>query len=145
MKTEVFDDVDFYQQLLRDVIDSRSNGAGGDEWMLIQRQKKASKKKVDTRASKGRKIRYSFDLFFCFPPTTYLPSEHRYEVHEKLQNFMVPVPVQGSWHEEQIDELFASLLGKGIGSVDVEVAEEANREAERLAEEQMAEGFHVFG
>jgi protein AATF/BFR2 len=37
-----------------------------------------------------------------------------YEVHEKLQNFMVPVPVQGSWHEDQIDELFASLLGKGF-------------------------------
>jgi protein AATF/BFR2 len=58
---------------------------------------------------------------------------------------MVPVPVQGSWHEEQIDELFASLLGKGFGSVDVEVAEEANREAERLVEEQMAKGFQVFG
>lgn len=27
---------------------------------------------------------------------------------------MVPVPVAGSWHEEQIDELFASLLGKGF-------------------------------
>lgn len=38
----------------------------------------------------------------------------RYEVHEKLQNFMVPVPVHNGWHEEQIDELFASLLGKGF-------------------------------
>jgi protein AATF/BFR2 len=38
-------------------------------------------------------------------------------VHEKLQNFMVPVPVHGVWHEEQIDELFASLLGKGFGAV----------------------------
>ena len=37
-----------------------------------------------------------------------------YEPHEKLQNFMVPVPVRGTWHEEQIDELFASLLGKGF-------------------------------
>lgn len=28
---------------------------------------------------------------------------------------MVPVPVsRGGWHEEQIDELFASLLGKGF-------------------------------
>jgi len=38
---------------------------------------------------------------------------------------MVPVPSgAGAWHEEQIDELFASLLGKGfeyangIGAVD---------------------------
>ncbi|KAJ6496797.1 apoptosis-antagonizing transcription factor [Mycena vulgaris] len=91
---EVFDDTDFYQQLLRDIIDSRGgNGPGSDDWMVIQKQKKA-KKKVDTKASKGRKLRY--------------------EVHEKLQNFMVPVPVPGMWHEEQIDELFSSLLGRGF-------------------------------
>ncbi|KAJ7460611.1 apoptosis-antagonizing transcription factor [Mycena latifolia] len=91
---EAFDDTDFYQQLLRDIIDSRSaNGTGSDDWMVIQKQKKA-KKKVDTKASKGRKLRY--------------------EVHEKLQNFMVPVPVPGMWHEEQIDELFSSLMGRGF-------------------------------
>jgi protein AATF/BFR2 len=38
----------------------------------------------------------------------------RYEVHDKLQNFMVPVPVPGMWHEEQIDELFSSLMGRGF-------------------------------
>ncbi|KAG5220996.1 rRNA-processing protein [Salix suchowensis] len=70
---ELFDDNDFYQQLLRDIIDARGdNAAGADDWMSAQKQKK-SKKKVDTKASKGR-----------------------------------------SWHEEQIDELFASLLGKGF-------------------------------
>jgi protein AATF/BFR2 len=55
---EMFDDTDFYQQLLRDVIDARGNGSGGgtDDWMVIQKQKKA-KKKVDTKASKGRKLR----------------------------------------------------------------------------------------
>ncbi|KAJ7695097.1 apoptosis antagonizing transcription factor-domain-containing protein [Mycena rosella] len=91
---EVFDDTDFYQQLLRDIIDSRgNNGPGSDDWMAIQKQKKA-KKKVDTKASKGRKLRY--------------------EAHEKLQNFMVPVPVPGMWHEEQIDELFSSLMGRGF-------------------------------
>lgn len=40
---EIFDDTDFYQQLLRD-------------WMIAQKNKKA-KKVVDTRASKGRKLR----------------------------------------------------------------------------------------
>jgi hypothetical protein len=53
---EIFDDTDFYQQLLRDVIDSQS-GKGGEDWVAIQKQKKA-KKKVDTKASKGRKLRY---------------------------------------------------------------------------------------
>ncbi|KAH9000257.1 apoptosis-antagonizing transcription factor [Lactarius akahatsu] len=91
---EVFDDTDFYQQLLRDVIDAKGGSAGRVDWMASQRQKK-SKKHVDTKASKGRKLRY--------------------EVHEKIQNFMVPVPVAaGAWHEAQIDELFGSLLGKGF-------------------------------
>ncbi|KAG8707203.1 rRNA-processing protein bfr2 [Ceratobasidium sp. 395] len=89
---EVFDDLDFYQTLLRHVIDSRTGADGAEDWTTRQRLKKA-KKVVDTKASKGRKLRY--------------------EVHEKLQNFMVPVPT-GTWHEEQIDELFANLLGRGI-------------------------------
>lgn len=55
---EMFDDTDFYQQLLRDVIDSRGDNGGGttNDWMILQKQKKA-KKKVDTKASKGRKLR----------------------------------------------------------------------------------------
>jgi len=54
----VFDDADFYQQLLRDVIESRGDGVSGmDDWIALQHEKKA-KKKVDTKASKGRKLRY---------------------------------------------------------------------------------------
>ena len=54
----LFDDTDFYQQLLRDVIESKGDGAGGmDDWIALQHEKKA-KKKVDTKASKGRKLRY---------------------------------------------------------------------------------------
>ena len=91
---EVFDDADYYQQLLRDVIAARGGGdaQGEAQWQIEQRERKAKRKKtVDTKASKGRKLRY--------------------EVHAKLQNFMVPVPVVGGdWHEEQIDGLFSSLL-----------------------------------
>ncbi|KAG6817530.1 hypothetical protein H0H87_007498 [Tephrocybe sp. NHM501043] len=121
-----FDDTDFYQQMLRDVIDSRGNGSGGGEdWMAVQKQKKA-KKKVDTKASKGRKLRY--------------------ETHEKLQNFMVPVPVVGGWHEEQIDELFASLLGKGFEGLGAgEGVNEGVRQEERQLTEAMKGGFRVFG
>ena len=54
---EIFDDTDFYQQLLRDVIDSKGRGSGQlTDWTTSQKQKK-SKKVVDTRASKGRKLR----------------------------------------------------------------------------------------
>ena len=94
---ETFDDSDFYQQLLRDIIEARGAGLNGDEaepeWIRRQKANKAKRKKtVDVKASKGRKLRY--------------------QVHEKLQNFMVPIAVsRGAWHDEQIDELFASILG----------------------------------
>lgn len=92
---EVFDDTDFYQQLLRDVIKMRGSSSGEPQWLEQQRRNKAARKKtVDTKASKGRKLRY--------------------ETHEKLQHFMVPI-VRGGWHEEQIDVLFSSLLGAGDG------------------------------
>jgi protein AATF/BFR2 len=57
---EIFDDADFYQQLLRDVIDRRAgkDGAQGDPWSV--RPKKV-KRKVDSRLSKGRKLKYVFE------------------------------------------------------------------------------------
>ena len=51
------------------------------------------KKSVDTKASKGRKMRYT--------------------VHEKLQNFMAPEDL-GSWGERQRAELFGSLFGRKV-------------------------------
>lgn len=51
---EVFDDADFYQQLLRDVIESK----GGSGQLMASQTRKKSKKDVDTRASKGRKLRF---------------------------------------------------------------------------------------
>jgi protein AATF/BFR2 len=51
---EVFDDTDFYQQLLRDVIESK----GGSGQLMASQTRKKSKKNIDTRASKGRKLRF---------------------------------------------------------------------------------------
>lgn len=66
-------------------------------------------------------------------------------MHEKLQNFMVPVPVVGVWHEEQIDELFASLLGKGFESSIVYETIVADPERTIEVEESIRDGFRVFG
>lgn len=93
VSAEVFDDTDFYQALLRDVVDigHGSVSAGGPasyaNFNNVSRKKAAG---VDPKASKGRKLRY--------------------HVHEKLQNFMAPIPTI-SWEKEQIDELFKGLLG----------------------------------
>ncbi|KAA1468761.1 TRAUB-domain-containing protein [Dentipellis sp. KUC8613] len=122
---ELFDDTDFYQQLLRDVIDAKSGNVGGNEdWKVMQKERK-KRKGVDTKASKGRKLRF--------------------EVHEKLQHFMVPVPLAGGgWHEEQIDELFASLLGKGFDDSGMAVDEEVAAERAEV-DKDVLKGFRVFG
>lgn len=82
-----------YRQLLREVIESRagSASAGGNIDLSYLRREKKKKREEERGGSKGRKLRYT--------------------VHEKAQNFMVPVPLEGEWHEEQVDELFSSLLG----------------------------------
>lgn len=129
--TDVFDDTDFYQTLLRDVIDARSGAETGlgdlsADWRASQQQRKKTRRStVDTRASKGRKLRY--------------------EVHEKLQNFMAPAPPPGGavWHEEQIDELFASLLGRGFP--DTEIHEEDQGTMDVDVENALRSGFRVFG
>jgi len=53
---EIFDDTDFYQKILRDIIDSRGSGLKNEDWQLLQKRKK-SKKNIETKASKGRKLR----------------------------------------------------------------------------------------
>lgn len=94
---EIYDDADFYQLLLKELVDQRTSdtAAGGDatvptvRWTAIKEAK--TRKQVDRRASKGRKLRFT--------------------VHEKLQNFMAPED-RRSWEEEAIDRLFGTLFGQ---------------------------------
>lgn len=97
---DVFDDADFYGIMLKELLEQRSTDAetsaqvdlAAQQWQAARQAGKV-KKKVDTKASKGRKMRYT--------------------VHEKLQNFMAPED-RGSWGERRIDELFGSLLGRRL-------------------------------
>jgi protein AATF/BFR2 len=52
---------------------------------------------------------------------------------------MVPVPVPGAWHDEQVDELFASLLGKGFDNIAL------NAEEPQVQRDIAVGGFRVFG
>lgn len=84
---EIFDDTDFYQLLLKALVDRRmvdggaAAGSGAVRWTTAMRDAK-KKKVVDAKASKGRKLRY--------------------QVQEKIQNFMAPMENNG-WHEQQIE------------------------------------------
>uniref|UniRef100_A0A3P9JY51 Apoptosis antagonizing transcription factor n=1 Tax=Oryzias latipes TaxID=8090 RepID=A0A3P9JY51_ORYLA len=95
---DIFDDDDFYHQLLRELIerktsatDSNEQLATGRQWLAIQKLRSKMKRKVDTRASKGRKIRF--------------------HVHSKLLNFMAPMD-NSSMSDEARSELFRSLFGQ---------------------------------
>lgn len=98
---DIYDDADFYGVLLKELLERRSedttsalNGLSfqAPHWQAAREAK--TKKVVDTKASKGRKLRYT--------------------VHEKLQNFMASED-RGSWPEKQVDQLFGSLLGRSVG------------------------------
>ncbi|RLN91115.1 hypothetical protein BBJ28_00011664 [Nothophytophthora sp. Chile5] len=82
----MYDDSDFYQQLLKEFIES--GGAGQDA--LVRRTHRKKKKLVNRKASKGRQLRYT--------------------VHPKLENFMFPEPYPKP--EMDVDELFRSLFGQ---------------------------------
>ncbi|XP_053384310.1 protein AATF-like [Mercenaria mercenaria] len=93
---EIFDDDDFYHQLLRELIEKKTSDVSDPvalsrQWLEIQKLRSKNKKKVDNRASKGRKVRY--------------------DVHKKLVNFMAPED-NCKWSQEARDDLFKSLFGK---------------------------------
>ena len=94
MDLEAFDDSELYQQLLRDYIQAVGPGGNLDPAAVAAMgrslSRKSKKKKVDTKASKGRKLRYA--------------------VHPKLEHFMFPVPVGECGMD--VDRLFASLPGR---------------------------------
>uniref|UniRef100_A0A3Q0S8V9 Apoptosis antagonizing transcription factor n=1 Tax=Amphilophus citrinellus TaxID=61819 RepID=A0A3Q0S8V9_AMPCI len=94
---DVFDDDDFYHQLLRELIDRKTSAADpndqvamGRQWLAIQKLRSKIKKKVDTKASKGRKVRF--------------------HAHSKLVNFMAPTD-HSSMSDEARSELYRSLFG----------------------------------
>jgi protein AATF/BFR2 len=96
----IYDDADFYSTLLQSLISQRSSEAttslgnlnlnmNMQPWQAAREAR--VKKIVDTKASKGRKLRYT--------------------VHEKLQNFMAPED-RGAWGERQAEDLFGALFGR---------------------------------
>ena len=93
----IYDDADFYGLLLKELLEQKSVdsvAASNIDLNFSLRKEAKTKKHVDTKASKGRKLRYT--------------------VHEKLQNFMAPED-RSSWSERQAEELFGSLFGRNMG------------------------------
>ncbi|KAL7740671.1 hypothetical protein ACLKA6_000041 [Drosophila palustris] len=90
----IYDDSDFYHQQLRELIEYKANTTSNmseitKQFVELQKLRQKMKKKVDTRASKGRKLRYV--------------------VHNKLINFMAPNEAS-DWTEASKTELYKSLF-----------------------------------
>ncbi|TYJ57999.1 hypothetical protein B9479_001358 [Cryptococcus floricola] len=122
-KTLVENEETGYRALLREVIESRTGSGPAADLTHLRREKK-KKREAERGGSKGRKLRYT--------------------VHDKVQNFVVPIPLSQGWHEEQVDELFSSLFG-GVGMRGA-VAETAVGPDVGAADEGLAElgGLRVF-
>lgn len=137
---QVYDDSKFYQTLLRDLVEERMtssnglNGTAGVENLTSQLSSRFSlapktnvagmrkdkiKRAVDTKASKGRKMKFT--------------------VHEKLQNFMAPED-RTTWDERARREFFASLFGQSTGRMLGEEEEDSESEEENVEEE----GLRLF-
>ncbi|XP_007946080.1 protein AATF [Orycteropus afer afer] len=95
---EIFDDDDFYHQLLRELIERKTSSldpndqvAMGRQWLAIQKLRSKIHKKVDRKASKGRKLRF--------------------HVLSKLLSFMAPID-HTAMNDDARTELYRSLFGK---------------------------------
>ncbi|VAH57208.1 unnamed protein product [Triticum turgidum subsp. durum] len=87
---ELIDDSEFYHQLLKEFLESCDSGASESAFYALRKKQNKKRKLVDRRASKSRKIRYS--------------------VHEKIANFMAPVPMTVP---PMASKLFENLFGTG--------------------------------
>ncbi|CAD6227359.1 GSCOCG00006128001-RA-CDS [Cotesia congregata] len=95
--TEIYDDDDFYHQLLRELIEQKTSHITDPvelsrQFSKLQTMRKKLKRKIDTRATKGRRIRYN--------------------VHTNLVNFMPSITGNDTWTESGKTALYNSLFGK---------------------------------
>ncbi|KAL3643519.1 hypothetical protein CASFOL_014334 [Castilleja foliolosa] len=85
---ELLDDSDFYQQLLKEFFETIDPSSSEMAFYALKRLQTKKRKIVDRRASKSRKIRYN--------------------IHEKIVNFMAPRPVN---IPAMAPKLFENLFG----------------------------------
>ncbi|KAL7787898.1 apoptosis-antagonizing transcription factor [Trichoderma ceciliae] len=121
---DIYDDADFYQLLLKELVDQRTVESAAEQSsavtsvMLTANKEARSRKVVDRKASKGRKMRFT--------------------VHEKLQNFMASED-RRTWEQEAIDRFFGTLFGQKM-----ELNEEESEDDEMMALYKQDEGLRLF-
>lgn len=123
----IFDDEDFYRVLLNDLVDKKiqlNDPTSGVQFAMRGAASTKLKKNVDNKASKGRRLRY--------------------EVQEPIANFETPLD-RFKWSDEQMDDLFASLLGQKITMNEEERNGEGDKEDDEEEELIANDGITLFG
>ena len=118
----IFDDEDFYRVLLNDLVDRKVQTADPTSNITIVRSAQRANKllnNVDTKASKGRKLRF--------------------HVQEQIANFETSTG-GWKWNDDQIDEFFASLLGQKVNMKEDEDDEEDDEENGESKDEDANDG-----
>ncbi|KAK6875660.1 Protein BFR2 [Candida tropicalis] len=124
----IFDDEDFYRVLLNDLVDKKVQSSDPTTGITINLRsaQKVNKLKnnVDTKASKGRKLRY--------------------HIQEPIANFESSIG-SWKWNDDQIDEFFASLLGQKVNMNEID--EDDNNNDEENDDDIIPEdnGIQLFG
>ncbi|QPG75793.1 hypothetical protein FOA43_003154 [Brettanomyces nanus] len=113
----IFDDDDFYRVLLNDMVDKKiGDKQSASSAAIVTLSRSKVQKNYERMATKGRKIKYT--------------------VQEPLRNFEAPISSQYRWDDDQIDQLFASLLGQKVSMAEEEEGDfQETGEADKPAEE----------
>lgn len=95
----IYDDEDFYHQQLRELVEFKSSDIIDPiqlsrQWVQLQNMRSTMKRKIDTRATKGRKVRFG--------------------IHSKLVNHVGCRDFENSKTDDAINELESSMFQKKI-------------------------------
>ncbi|XP_072503054.1 protein AATF isoform X1 [Notamacropus eugenii] len=117
---EIFDDDDFYHQLLRELIERKTSSldpndqvAMGRQWLAIQKLRSKIHKKVDRKASKGRKLRYHVlsKLLSFMAPIDHTTMNDDARRNKVKQSFVRP-SCSTRWADLSITGLFDKIARK---------------------------------
>jgi len=124
---DIYDDADFYQVLLKELVEQRSADASAPgaaattvRWAAVKEAK--TRRHVDRKASKGRKLRFN--------------------THEKLQNFMAAED-RTTWEPEAVARFFGTLFGQRT-AVEEGDAEDGEADTETGGVSIEEEGLRLF-
>lgn len=115
LNEHIFDDDDFYRMLLNDMINKKLDQKQANSQAILMLSKNKLQKNYDRMATKGRKLKYT--------------------VQDSLVQFEMPKRERFVWDDDQIDELFAGLMGMKVqmGESDEEADVDSDVEHEDLS------------